>query len=556
MHALFHDRRYLIPFRSSLLPQIFADTLVVGGGVAGCAAALAAAEHGEVILLAKAELSQCNTAWAQGGMAAVFAEDDSIDLHIEDTVKSGAGLCDLAAVRHILSLAPDRVRHLADWGMRFDRNEDNELEFGLEGAHSRHRVLHALGDATGKELMRCLEERVREHERIRVFDKCFALDLITPDSNGEGPVMGAITFHTRYGLQMVWANATILASGGVGQMFRETTNPSVATADGHAMAYRAGAKLADMALIQFHPTTLYVAGGSRSLISEAVRGEGAHLVDRHGYRFMLDEDPRAELAPRDIVSRAIVRHLAKTGESHVYLDTRHIGTEPFEQRFPGISAELREFNLEPGIDLIPVQPAAHFMIGGVWVDPDGRSSLPGLYACGEAACTGLHGANRLASNSLSEGLVCGHVAGRTAEEMQDGQNGWGVPPRKAPTSIISHIPIHEHGLLDLDDVRQSVRSVMWRNVGIERDGPKLVDVIDMFDFWGRYMLDQIFDEPSGWETQNMLIVGQLITRSALWRCESRGVHKRVDCPEPRDEFHSHDLWRVGDDDPTTVTPSQ
>ncbi|HEB61274.1 MAG TPA: L-aspartate oxidase [Phycisphaeraceae bacterium] len=555
MNSLFSERRYLIPFRSGLLPQIFTDTLVIGSGVAGASAALAAAEHGDVVLICKQALDECNTYRAQGGMAAVTTEEDSLDLHIQDTLKSGAGLCDMEAVRHILSKAPDRVADLEKWGMRFDRDENNKPLLGLEGAHSRHRILHADGDGTGRELMRCLGGRLRSSERIRIFDNCFALDLITPQNNGDGPVMGAITHHPRYGLQMVWAKATILATGGSGQLFRETTNPNVATGDGLAMAYRAGARLADLALMQFHPTTLYVAGASRSLISEAVRGEGAYLVDRNGHRFMLDVDERGELAPRDIVSRAIWQHLAKTEDTHVFLDVRHLGPKLFKSRFPGISEVLEQFNIEPGVDLIPVQPAAHFMIGGVWVDRYGRSSLPGLYACGEAACTGLHGANRLASNSLIEGLVCGTISGQAAEEMRDAGNPWGVAARPAPVNIISDIPISEHGELDLSDVRQSVCSVMWRNVGIERSGAKLTDVLDMFDFWARYTLDKIFDDPSGWETQNMLLLGQRVTCSALWRCESRGVHTRVDYPEPREEYCVHDIWRMNSTEPETIAPS-
>jgi L-aspartate oxidase len=552
MHELFDERRYLIPFRSSLLPQIFTDTLVIGAGVAGARAAIAAAEHGEVIMISKGDLELSNTAWAQGGMAAVLTEEDSFDAHVEDTVTSGAGLCDMRAVRHIISRMPDRVRELAAWGMRFDREADGEFSLGLEGAHSHHRILHADGDATGRELVRCLHGQIRTDERIRVFPTCFAVDLITPRSNGADPVMGAITYHERYGLQMIWAKATILASGGAGQIFRESSNPTVATADGLAMAYRAGASLADLALLQFHPTTLYVAGASRSLISEAVRGEGAHLVDRNGFRFMVDEHPSAELAPRDIVSRAIIHHLGRTGDSHVFLDVSTIGPDRFVQRFPGISAVLEQYEIRPGIDLIPVQPAAHFMIGGLWVDQSGRTDVPGLYACGEAACTGLHGANRLASNSLSESLVCGEIAGRTAEEMQQGTNAWGVPTRSAPVSIISQIMLREHGELDLADVRQSLRSVMWRNVGIERHGSKLADVMDMCDFWARYMLDEIFDEPAGWETQNMLLAGALITRSAHWRCESRGVHARVDYPDRNEDFRVHDLWKADSNEVRTI----
>jgi L-aspartate oxidase len=556
MDSLFDQRRYLIPFRSSLLPQIFTGTLVIGGGVAGLRAAIAAARHGEVILLCKGELSLSNTAWAQGGIAAAMATGDSVEAHIQDTLTAGAGLCDEPAVRRVVEDGPERMREMIDWGMRLDHNAQGELALGREGGHSASRILHAGGDATGQELQRCLADKVRATPAIRVFEQCFALDLVTPGADTGSPVMGAITHHRRYGLQVIWARATILASGGAGVVFRETTNPKVATADGLAMAYRAGATLADMAFMQFHPTTIYLPGAARSLITEAVRGEGAFLLDDSGHRFMPEVHALAELAPRDVVSQAIVRQIAKQGGRHVWLDCRHI--RGFAERFPGMSELLGKFELDPAKDLIPVHPAAHYMVGGVRTDLGGRTDLPGLYAIGEVSCTGLHGANRLASNSLLEGLVMGEVAGRTAAEMHAGAggngpsgtaaaaaNGWGEAPRPAPVAIVSDIRPSEHGELDLTDVRSSLQSAMWRNVGILRTGPKLADTVDMFDFWGRYTLDKIFDEPFAWETQNMLLVGALVARSAAWREESRGCHARSDDPVPRDAMQVHDAWRRG-----------
>jgi L-aspartate oxidase len=323
----------------------------------------------------------------------------------------------------------------------------------------------------------------------------------------------------------------------------------VATGDGLAMAYRAGARLADMAFMQFHPTTLYIAGASRSLVTEAVRGEGAYLIDRHGHRFMPDYHEMGELAPRDIVSRAILAQMAKTSFTHVYLDCRHIGVERFAQRFPGIFKLLKDFDIDPGVMPIPIHPSAHYMVGGVLTDAVGRTNIAGLYAAGEVAATGLHGANRLASNSLLEGLVYGQIAGHACHEMlEDGEH--------RPVRIISDIRPSARSELDLNDVRSSLRSVMWRHVGIERQGARLEEVAEMFDFWARYTLDKIFDDRGGWEVQNLLLVGALITRAARWRCETRGTHYRLDHPEPRDEFRVHDLWHRGAKEPATLPVRQ
>jgi L-aspartate oxidase len=542
MHSIFDERRYLIPFRAVLLPQIFTDVLVIGSGVAGLRAALAAADHSDVIVLAKGELKQSNTSWAQGGIAAVLDEADDFDAHVRNTLDAGAGLCDEPVVRRIVEAAPARIRELIDLGARFDRDEAGELALGREGGHTAHRIIHAHGDATGREVTRTLLLASQQNEKIRLFEHCFALDLIT-----EGPAgtrcLGAITHHPKYGLQVIWARATILASGGCGKVYRETTNAPVATGDGHAAAYRAGAVLADMEFQQFHPTTLYIAGASRSLITEAVRGEGAHLVNRDGRRFMPQVHELAELAPRDVVARAILDQIANTPDAQVYLDARHLGTQRFAERFPGIYQLLQKFELDPGKDLIPIRPAMHYMIGGVRVDADGHTSVPGLYACGEVACTGLHGANRLASNSLLEGLVCGEQVGRGCiEAMQDAVS--------MPLKIVADIPLSDRSELDVSDVRSSLRSVMWRHVGIERVGGRLEEVSEMFDFWARYTLDKIFDDRDGWELQNALLVGALITRAARWRTESRGTHFRTDYPETDDKLRQRALWTLGQDEPT------
>ncbi|QOJ01685.1 MAG: L-aspartate oxidase [Phycisphaeraceae bacterium] len=552
MDAIFAERRYLIPFRSSLLPQIFTDTLVIGAGAAGLRAAIAAREHGEVIVLAKGDLKSTNTAWAQGGVAAAWDEADTPGDHVRDTLEAGAGLCDADAVGLIAGAARARIEELLSWGMRFDRDGAGRVLLGREGGHGVSRILHAMGDETGRELQRCLTERARSLEGVRLFEQCFALDLITPNGEPGSPVMGAITFHPKHRLQIIWAKATILASGGTGTLYRESTNPPGATADGLAMAYRAGATLADMAFVQFHPTCLYLPGAARALISEAVRGAGAYLLDASGRRFMLDAHPLAELAPRDVVARAIVRQIARQGGSHVLLDCRHI--PGVAERFPALAATTARFDLDPAKDLIPVHPAHHYMIGGVRTDLSGRTDVPGLYAAGEAASCGLHGANRLASNSLLEGLVMGEVAGRVCAEMKEPARegtppGFGGVGRSAPVPVVSDIRLSDHGELDLADVRSSLRWAVWRNIGIERSGPRLKDVVHMLDFWARYTLDKIFDDPEGWEVQNMLLVASLVARSALWREESRGSHTRTDFPSTESRFAVHDLWRRGREGP-------
>ena len=534
------DRRYLIPFRSPLLPQIFTDVLVVGGGVAGLRAALAASEHGEVILLAKAPLEVSSTAWAQGGIAAAVDPDDTPEAHAFDTVEAGSGLNDPEAVRLLTEEGPAEIERLVEWGMRLDANAAGEVDLGREGGHRRRRIVHTDGDATGRELTRTLEAQAKASPSIRVFEQCFAIDLLSSE-RGDGRVLGAITHHPRYGLQLIWAKATILASGGLGQVFRETTNPRVATGDGVAMAWRAGASVADLEFVQFHPTVLYVAGASRALISEAVRGEGAWLVDREGRRFMQDAHPMGELASRDVVSRTIAQTLRRTSDSNVWLDLRPIGAERFATRFPGLDRLVRSFGLDPATDRVPVQPAAHYTIGGVRTDLDGRSDLPGLFACGEAAASGVHGANRLASNSLLEGLVFGRRAGLAAVAQ----------PPVAPERIIADVATSRRAELDLADVRSSLRSAMWHNAGVLRAGSRIEDLLDMLDFWSRYSLDKIFDDPEGWETQNQIAAATLVARAARWRCETRGTHAREEFPEARAEFACRAAWRRDREAPAT-----
>lgn len=545
MSNLYDARRYLSDFETARVGHLLTDVLVIGSGIAGARAGIQAANHGDVIVINKSTADHSATWQAQGGISSVVAAADSFEQHIEDTLRVGCGLGSHPAVELVVRQGPQRVEELIRWGAAFDRS-GGELSRTREGGHSVDRVLHAAGDATGRELGRVLLDRLRSRERVRVFEHCFAIDLLTL----EGRCVGAVTYHPKYGHQLIWAKRTILASGGGGQLYRETTNPPVATVDGPAAAYRAGAVLGDLELVQFHPTTLYIAGSTRALISEAVRGEGGRLVDRDGNRFMEAYHPDAEMAPRDVVSRAIRDHLTKTGGSCVYLDVRHIRN--FAERFPGIRNLCTEFGIDVTADLIPVNPGAHYMLGGVVTDLAARTSVDGLFACGEAACVGVHGANRLPSNSLLEGLVFGAIAGDTA-----GAEAAEVKHVGPSANVGSLNPVSSRTRLDLGDVRNSLRSVMWRNVGVVRVGDRLHETVEIIEFWGRFVMDKTFDELEGWEVQNLLSIARLVSRAAELRPHSLGVHYRSDSPpETTREPPVHLLVRRSDEGPvfTRVPP--
>jgi L-aspartate oxidase len=541
--TMWRDRRYLIPFRGTLLPQVFTDVLVVGSGVAGLRAAIEASAHADVIVVAKDSLDMSSTGWAQGGIAAATDDGDSVECHAADTREAGAGLCDPDAVDALVREGPAEIERVLSWGMRVDRTDDGSPSLALEGGHSAPRILHSDGDATGRELVRALIAKARTMRGIRLFDRCFAIDVLTSGSGTGCRVCGALTWHPRHGLQIIWARATVLAAGGAGQAYRETTNPRVATGDAVAMAWRAGAEVADLEFMQFHPTTLYVAGAPRHLISEAVRGEGATIVDREGIPVMAGVHPLGDLAPRDVVSRTVVGHLARTGGSHVFLDARRIGAS-FAARFPGLDAMLRGFGIDAARDLVPVHPAAHYTIGGVRTDLHGRSSVPGLYACGECASCGVHGANRLASNSLLEGLVFGRRVAVAA--LGDGH----ADP--VPVHVQSDTRPTVAGELDLVDIRSSLRSAMWRNVGVVREGAKLDDAIHMMSFWGRYALGPVFESPEGWEIQNLLTTATLMAHAAAARTESRGTHTRTDCPAADAALAVRHGWSRATDGPRRI----
>lgn len=524
-------RRYLIHIDSTATSQLFTDCVIVGAGIAGLRAALEAADHRNVIVVCKATIEDSNTWKAQGGIAAVMREDDTFEAHIADTLKTGCGLCERDTVERVVRQGPELVRQLQDWGAGFDRVNDH-IDTTLEGGHSHARIIHGHGDETGRAIAETLISQVRSRPNIKVIENFFTIDLLTdPDRR----CVGIVGRCKNRGLQIIWAANTILATGGAGQLYRETTNPPIATEDGIAMAYRAGAVLRDMEFVQFHPTTLYVAGASRALVTETLRGEGAYLVDTKGKRFMKDYSEMGELAPRDVVSRAILAQMRKTDSTHVYLDVRHLDKEYFARRFPLISDLCESFDIDVSHDLIPVRPSAHYMVGGVKTDASARTNIENLYACGEVTSTGLHGANRLGSNSLLEGLVFGKLAGQAVLACQ-----------AADATSLQHPAIRyevrpsDRSRLDTADVRNSLRSLMWRNVGITRRAKPLEEAQEIIRFWQRYVMDKVFDTPEGWECQNMLTVALLIAQAADLRKESRGVHYRMDHTTLDDKhYHKH-----------------
>jgi len=513
--------RFLLDVRPEQLPRRTVEILVIGGGVAGLSAAVMAAEHRPTLVLMKGKRGDSATTWAQGGVAVVWGDDDSADLHAGDTLKVAAGLGDEATTRDIVAASRDVLERWLEWGGRFDMDGER-IALAREGGHSVHRIVHANGDQTGAEIQRLLVARSQTLASLEVLEEVFVLDLLTEEEQ----VRGALAWSASEGYFCVWAGATILAAGGTGRVYRETSNPAGATGDGFAMAYRAGAALRDMEFVQFHPTVLYVAGMARFLVSETARGEGGILVDRTGHRFMPDHHEDAELAPRDVVSRAIVRQLGTVRDSCVYLDMRHLDAERLRRRFPVIWRACEGFGIDMSEDLIPVHPAMHYMVGGVSTDLHGRTTLRGLYACGEVACTGLHGANRMGSNSLLEGAVMG---GKAALHAVD-QAG---PPRVAVSSQaeIERVLV---GRIDVGDLDNALRALMWRLVGIERDAEGLRSALGKLANWGRAIDARTFGHRAGWELANEATVARLVADAAMTRTESRGTHFRRDFPETDD----------------------
>ena len=506
------------------------DFLIVGGGVAGLRAAIGLAPVGRVLVLTKAEPAESNTGYAQGGIAAAVSDDDTPALHAADTMRAGDGLCDEAAVACLVQEGPVYVRELLEWGARFDRGADGRPALGREAAHSVRRVLHA-GDATGREIGRVLWERVRALPSVETIDHALVTEVVVED----GRARGLRYFDADGASREVHAGATLLATGGAGQVFRETTNPAVATGDGIALAFHAGARVADLEFVQFHPTALNLAGAPRFLISEALRGEGAKLVNAQGDVFMTRYHPDGDLAPRDVVARGIVRESRETG-GPVFLTLAHLDPDYVRERFPTIAAMCAQVGLDLARDRIPVGPAAHYIMGGVDTDEWARTSVPGLFAAGEVACTGVHGANRLASNSLLEGLVFG---ARAATAMTEPALAAALKPdRRIDVGADLRVgPRRTHGSAATTAVtREDIRDLMWLHAGLFRTREGLGDAVAALD---RARVPGPPATAEAWRDLNLLTVARLIARAALRREESRGGHFRADFPL-RDDIH----WQV------------
>ncbi|MEP6816733.1 MAG: L-aspartate oxidase [Marmoricola sp.] len=523
--------------------ETYADVVVIGSGIAGLTAALRikevlarSADGGSVMVVTKDNLSAGSTQWAQGGIAAALGPGDTPQEHLQDTLVAGAGVCDEEAVRILVTEGPDAVRELIALGTEFDQTDAGELSLTREGGHHRDRIAHAGGDATGAEIQRALVASVRAAPEIEVTEHALAVDLIP----GTGGGIAGVTLHVmgeghRGGVGAVMCRAVVLASGGLGQVFSQTTNPAVSTGDGMAVALRAGAVLRDLEFVQFHPTVMWLGPDSRGqqpLISEAVRGEGAVLVDWEGHRFMQGQHELADLAPRDVVAKAITREMHASGKPHMWLDARHLGAAFWGRRFPTILATCRQHGVDPVTELIPVSPACHYASGGVATDLDGQSSLPGLFATGEVACSGVHGANRLASNSLLEGLV---FSRRIAETIEVN----GLPVRRQPVD-----DGRRPGLID-DAVRSDSQEVMTSKVGVLRSATGMTEAVAEL----AALVDRLESDPrtESWQVTNLLTVSTALARAALMREETRGSHWREDFPERDDErwFGHIDTVMVG-----------
>jgi L-aspartate oxidase len=533
----------LTPHGASSLARYF-DYIIVGSGIAGLYAALLAREQGSVLILTKGSIDEANTKYAQGGIAAAIAPDDSAELHLQDTLAAGAGLVNGEAARILATEAPDRIADLLRFGVPFD-SVDGEVALGKEGAHSRHRILHAGGDSTGAHIELTLSEIAR-HSRVTILEHSQALDVIVEQGTAEGVVALDARNNTT---EDFFASNVVLATGGCGQLYRYSTNPAVATADGVALGYRAGAEVTDMEFIQFHPTALRLPGAPVFLISEAIRGEGGLLYNVDGDRFMPSYDARAELAPRDVVARAIVSEMSRTGADRVLLDITALAPERTAARFPQIMRYCARYGLDLTKDRIPVSPAAHYMMGGVRTNVWGETNVRNLYAVGETACTGVHGANRLASNSLLETVV---FAKRVIDRSRDPERG---PTRLVagalrladrPGEVAALEPVttareREVAFAERSLSLSNLQGLMWDNVSIVRDGAGLAETATTLSMWQR-SAPVASDRPSH-ELANLLMTGRLVTEAALVREESRGAHYRIDFPETQESWRRNLVFR-------------
>ena len=496
------------------------DFLVIGSGVAGLRAAIELSQYGRVLVLTKGHPLESSSIYAQGGVAVALSEEDDVAIHLTDTLMAGHGLCRQEAVRVLVEEGPDRIQELIMWGARFDKI-GGKFAFAKEAAHSRSRILRARGDATGNEMVRVLMAQARRQRRIAWLEHHFTIDLVVT----HGVCRGAVVLNEATGRRFVLpAAAVLLATGGAGQVYARTTNPPNATGDGVAMAFRAGAVLEDMEFVQFHPTALYLPSSPPFLLSEAMRGEGGKLRNVKGECFMERYDPAGVLAPRDIVARAIWSEMAATRSRYVYLDVTHLGAAFIRHRFPTIYATCLRYDIDITEEWIPVSPSAHYLMGGVKTDVSGASTLPGLFAAGEVACSGVHGANRLASNSLLEGLVFGARAARAAVAFADSRPHAALPP-------LATLEPERGSLPDAEKLRSSVRRVMWGKVGLVRTGDSLAAAAAQLGRWDRQMVHS-FRTRVELEVKNLVQVARSIAEAALWRENSVGAHYRADIPRP------------------------
>ena len=512
--------------------RVETDFIVVGAGIAGLRASVELATAGRVLCLAKREVTESNTQYAQGGIAAALSDDDEVSLHLDDTLKAGDGLCNPDAARILVEEGPARIEELIEWGTEFDR-AGTKIAFTREGAHSRSRVLHAHGDSTGREIGRALYLKAQTLKPISFGEFEFTTELVVRD----GRVVGVRMLDKAGKVHEVHASSVLLATGGLGQVYSDTTNPAVATGDGVAMAYRAGAEVSDMEFVQFHPTALYLKGAPRFLLSEALRGEGAYLRNLELQRFMPKYHEMGERAPRDVVARAIAHELevVKRPDAAVYLDMTHLNAEKVRKRFPTIYATCMQYNIDIAEEMVPVRPAAHYAMGGVRTDLNGRTSISGLFAAGEVACTGVHGANRLASNSLLEGLVYGARAALAMRDEMRTQHAFN-------TNLAASPGLGNGNSSEVEQLIQKVQSIMWQHVAVVRAGKALRQALA--DLTALRASSPASRGRRTHEAANLLETAILITRSALAREESRGAHYRVDFPIANDrKFAKHSVVR-------------